>query len=398
MIQKFKRKTIFILTMIFWIMLIGILLAVNISNYKSNESETRKILSTQEKILEFENIRNPKPFNDNEQKTSRIYSVTVTKDEKYEVVFSNEGSGYSEEDLIKIAKDIFHEKNDEGVLNHFRYKTADIGTGIMISFIDYTIWEHQQYRMMVYSILIGLFGMIILFFVAFFLTGWLVKPIITAFNKQKQFISDAGHELKTPLTVMKSSLDMLEGEYGENKYFEYIREENSRMTILIHELLSLSSLEKEVKMPKFEKIDLSRILEGSCLPFECLAFENGILLELQIQHEVYILGAEKQIRQMIEVLVDNAIKHTYKNGSVIVRLDKERGKAILQVKNQGEPIPENEQSKIFDRFYRVDKARNRKEGRYGLGLAIASSIAEDHKSIISVECKDNWTIFCVKFN
>lgn len=398
MIQKFKKKTILILTIIFWVMLIGILLAVNISNYQSNQAETRKILLLQGKITESGNVGNVTPPTDIEQKISRIYSVRVDEDERYTVAFSTNGSGYSEDDLIKFAKDIFDEGSKEGVLNHFRYKIADTDTGLIISFIDNSIWENQQYRMVMYSILIGLIGIIILFFVAFFLTGWLIKPINTAFDKQKQFISDAGHELKTPLTVMKASLDMLEGEYGESKYFGYIREENSRMTALIHELLSLSKLEKTNEKINFEKIDLSRILEGTCLPFECLAFENGINLELHIQDGVYILGNEKQIKQMIEVLVDNAIKHTYVNGLVIVRLDRNKGKAILQVINEGDPIPETERSKIFDRFYRVDKARNRKEGRYGLGLAIASSIAEEHKSKISVECKENKTIFYMKFN
>lgn len=398
MIQKFKKKTILILTIIFWVMLIGILLTVNLSNYQSNQSDTRKLLSTQEKILESKNVGNANPPIDIEQKISSIYSVAVDEDERYIVTFSNDSSGYSKEELIKITKSILDEKKEEGVLNHFRYKIVNTNTGLMISFIDYSIWEQQQYQMMIYSIFIGLGGMIILFFVAFFLTGWLIKPINTAFDKQKQFISDAGHELKTPLTVVKSSLDMLENEHGENKYFKYIREENNRMTALIYELLSLSNLEKTNEKIHFEKIDLSRILEGTCLPFECVAFENALNLELQIQDGIYILGNEKQVRQMIEVLVDNAIKHTYANGSVIVRLDKDKGKAVLQVKNEGDHIPETERSKIFDRFYRVDKARNRKEGRYGLGLAIASSIVKAHKSRISVECKGNWTIFCVKFN
>lgn len=398
MIQKFRKKTILILTVVFWGTLIGILLTVNLSNYQSNLSETRKLLSIQERILKFDNVENAKPPMDNEQKVSRIYSVRVDEDKGYSVVFSNNDSEYSKEYLVKIAKDIFSEKKGEGVVNHFRYKIANTDTGTLISFIDYTIWEHQQYQMMIYSILIGFVGMIIMFFIALFLARWLIKPINTAFEKQKQFISDAGHELKTPLTIMNASLDMLGSENGENKYFRYIREENNRMTALVHELLSLSSLEKTNEKINFEKIDLSRILEGTCLPFECLAFENELHLELQIQEGVYILGNEKQIRQLIGVLVDNAIKHTYVNGSVIVRLDVDKGKAVLQVKNEGEPIPEDERSKIFDRFYRVDKARNRKEGRYGLGLAIASSIAEVHKSKISVECKENWTIFSVKFN
>lgn len=398
MIKKFKKKIILILTIIFWGILIGILVAVNLSNYQTNQSETKKLLVAQEGIVKFGNITEASPPVHNGKTLSSIYSVKVDEKKRYSVVFSNNDSGYSQEDLINVAKAILNENREDGVFNHFKYKIGNNHEEVIISFIDYSMWEQQQNKMMSYSILIGIIGMIMLFVVAIFLSEWLIKPINIAFEKQKQFISDAGHELKTPLTIMKASLDMLEDNYGEDKYFGYIREENNHMTVLIDELLTLSGLETLNEKINFEKINLSRIVEGTCLPFECLVFEKGLNLELQIKDEIYILGNEKQIRNMIEVLVDNAIKHTYINGTVLIKLNINKGKIILEVKNQGEPIAESERSRIFDRFYRVDKARNRKEGRYGLGLAIASSIAEVHKSSISVECKENWTTFSVKFN
>lgn len=397
MIQKFKKKLIVILVLIFWMMLIGILCTINISNYKSNQNEVSKILSLQDKILESGDSGNVTPPMDNGKAKSGIYSVVVDAEKNYSVEFFTDDGGYTKEELIKIAKDIINENKEEGVWNHFRYRVVDVDSngGQMISFIDNSLWENQQYRMLMYSLIIGICGMLILLFVAIILARWLIKPINTVLVKQKQFISDAGHELKTPLTVMKASLDILENEYGENKYFGYIREENSRMNTLVHELLSLSSLEQETEKC-FETIDLSRIVEGTCLPLECLAFEKGIQLELEIKKEIQIQGNDKQIRQLIEVLVDNAMKHTYVGGKVTVQLEKEKGKAVLKIKNQGEAIPKNERNRIFDRFYRIDKSRSRKEGRYGLGLAIASSIVEAHKGRISVECKENWITFCVR--
>lgn len=157
------------------------------------------------------------------------------------------------------------------------------------------MWECQQNKMMSYCVFIGIVGIIILLVISIFLSEWLIKPISTAFEKQKQFISDAGHEFKTPITILKSSLDMLEDKYGENKYFGYIREENNHMAELIDELLNLSSLEKLNEKINFEKINLSRIVEGTCLPFECLAFEKGLNLELKIKDQIYVLGDEKQI-------------------------------------------------------------------------------------------------------
>lgn len=393
MIENFKRKTIIVLTLIFWMTLIGILVAVNLSNYNSNRLETGDILSVQKKIVLTGGDTNiPTKRNG---RLSKIYSVMIDENKKYSVVYELDNSADNELDVIQIAKDIQSQKKAEGFWEDYRYMVVSLENKTLVSFIDYSFWNRQQQQMIRYSLLIGIVGMIMLLVIALRLAKWMTKPVITAFERQKDFIAGAGHELKTPLTVMNASLDILENEYGNNKYFGYIKEENHRMTELVYELLSLSSLDNVAKKQCFQKLDFSQIVEGTCLPFECLAYENGLSLELQIQKEICIMGDELQIRQLIEVLVDNAMKHA--DGLVVVELRTEKGKAVLRVMNQGEPIPEAERDKIFDRFYRVDKSRNRKAGRFGLGLSIAQLIAESHKSRIGVECEENQTIFSVKF-
>lgn len=394
MIENFKKKTIIVLTLIFWMTLLGILFAVNLSNYNSNRSETGNILSVQKKIvMTGDDTDIPTKRN---SRLSKIYSVMIDEDKKYSVVYELDNSADNEFDVIQIAKDIESQKKAEGFWEDYRYMVVSLENKTLVSFIDYSFWKRQQQQMIRYSLLIGIVGMIMLLFVALRLARWMTKPVITAFERQKDFIAGAGHELKTPLTVMNASLDILENEYGNNKYFGYIKEENHRMTELVYELLSLSSLDNVAKKQCFQKLDLSQIVEGTCLPLECLAYENGLSLELQIQKEICIMGDELQIRQLIEVLVDNAMKHA--DGLVVVELKTEKGKAVLRVMNQGEPIPEAERGKIFDRFYRVDKSRNRKAGRFGLGLSIARLITENHKSRITVECEENWTIFYVRFS
>lgn len=398
MIEKFRRKTLFILTSILWFTLIGILATINIYNSHSNLKETNKILSTQLKIIDNDNINELSDNKelDNNDEMSKIYSVSVDNIGNYNVLLTDDGSGYSKEEIIKIASLICDQNKSEGIVDYIRYIVVQNDNVYYISFMDYSFWLHQQEQMLFYSVIIGLIGINLLFITALYLTKWLIKPVIISFDKQKQFISDAGHELKTPLTVMKASVDMLEEQYGDSKYFTYLRDENNRMTELVHELLSLSNLDKNSNYKSYKKIDLNRLIEGTCLPFECLAFENSIEIIIDIKEEVSINGNENQIKQLIEVLVDNAIKHAYAKSKIIIELNKEKNKSVIKVKNQGDPIPESERSKIFDRFYRVDKARNRNEGRYGLGLAIASSIVEEHKGHIWVECKNNWTTFTVK--
>ncbi|WP_099469364.1 sensor histidine kinase [Konateibacter massiliensis] len=394
MVKRFKKKTAIILTIIFWLILLGILLTVNLVNSRSNYKETGRLLEIQENILYIRGEEVTPPQN-SEREVSKIYSVSIGENGEGTVVFAHEGSTYSDETLIQTAKHIRSRNKTEGVFERFRYRLMEEEGEQIVSFLDYSLWQNQQQRLVLYSTLIGVVGMIILFIATIFLTEWLTKPIITALNKQKQFISDAGHELKTPLTVMKASLEMLENEQRSSKYLGYVKEENVRMTGLVHEMLSLSSVEREENIEKI-RLSLGRVVEGTVLPFESLAYEQGLTLELIGMEEVYVLGNELQLKQLIEVLIDNAIKHTYPQGKILVELKKEKGKAVLDVKNQGDKIEEEEREKIFDRFYRIDKARGRQEGRYGLGLSIASSIVRQHKGKIAVKCEDGWTIFSVK--
>lgn len=397
--KEFQRKTVFLLTLIFWGTLFGILLAVNISNSYSNWLETGRLLSTQVNIVKgSDETKNAVAPIDIEKKIAKIFSVALDGEGNYSVAFLTQNSGYEKDALIQIAKNIIAQQKDSGLMEHFRYCVGTLGSGKLISFVDYSIWEQQQARMLTYSILIGVSGMLLLFLIALRLALWLVKPVNSAFEKQKQFISDAGHELKTPLSVMKASLDMLEKECGANKYFGYMKEENRRMTELVYDLLYLSKLDSQGQDSSLENIDLSRLIRGTCLPFEAVAYENEIRLELKIQEELHIRGNDRLLRQFIEILLDNALKHTEPLGMVQVILTAEKGRALLCVRNEGEPIPEEEQSKIFDRFYRSDKARNRTSGRFGLGLSIADSIAKLHRTKIMVECRDHWTSFSVKYN
>lgn len=397
MIQRFKRKTTWILIVILWSLLFGILIAVNILNVQSNLLQTKRLLIQQVNIIRESEKKKIMPPIVNGEELSRIYTVAKDEEGEFTVVFCPESQLDQKEELVQLAKQILTTNKMEGVFNHVRYAISLVDQQTYISFLDYTIWHQQQFRMILSSIMIGMIGAILLSVVAVRLTRWLTKPVIEAFEKQKQFISDAGHELKTPLTVIKSSLDLLESQVGDSKYIEYIRNENDRMTELTYDLLYLSNMDGNNKQNSFERVDLSRCVEGTSLPFEALVYEQGFRLELNIEEGIIIEGDEKQLRKMVEVFLDNAMKHTYPKGKIQVGLTKEKGKSILKVSNEGEPIPEEEQHKIFDRFYRSDKSRERSAGRYGLGLAIARKIAEGHKGSISVTCKDHSTTFSVVF-
>lgn len=397
MIEKLKKKTICILTIVFWMVLIGILVSVNVSNYYFNRSMFRHLLQGQKGIVEIEGDREIERPVGEVQENGSIYSVSVQKDGTYQLDFYIPDGIYSEGQLIEITKKIVALEKTEGIMDNFAYLVDEQETETLVSFIDISMWQQQQVRMLMYSTLILVVGLVVLFGVALGLSRWMIRPVVLAFDKQKQFISDAGHELKTPLTIMKASLELLELKYGQEEHFQYLKEENARMTNLVHELLTLSRLESEQGEKKLDQVSLSKAVEGASLPFESLIYEEGFVFSLQVEEDIYITGNEQQIYQLVEILLDNAIKHTFPNGSIVVEVTREKEKPVLMVKNQGEAIDEQIKAQIFDRFFRADKARSRSEGRYGLGLAIASSIAEKHNAKISVECSNQWTVFSVSF-
>lgn len=247
----------------------------------------------------------------------------------------------------------------------------------------------------IFSVVISGLSLIIIYSISKKVANIIVKPVNETLEKQKQFISDASHELKTPLAVIEANADVLENEIGENKWLTYIQNETDSMDKLINQLLLLAKIENINDVKDYEQFDLSEYIETIASMFESIAFEKQVKIVTKIQNEININGNKQDIEHIVSTLLDNAIKHSETGKDVEVELLKEKNNIILQVKNHGEAIPKEQQDKIFERFYRVDKSRNRKEKRYGLGLAIAKSTVEKYNGKISVECKDGITTFQV---
>lgn len=236
----------------------------------------------------------------------------------------------------------------------------------------------------------------IFFYLAKFLTKKITKPIEETFDKQRQFIVDASHELKTPLTVIMTSSEALEENPKEKKWLKNIKSETERMNDLIMRLLDLAATEESVEEEKTHE-NLSKIIELSVLTFESVAFEKKVELDYKIEENIEYSVHSTSIKQLVEILLDNAIKHAEEKSKISIRLNNKKEEIVFTVKNKGEGIPAGEEEKIFERFYRVDKARNREENRYGLGLAIAKNIVTSHHGEISAKSENGYTTFQVVF-
>lgn len=264
--------------------------------------------------------------------------------------------------------------------------------GTRIVFVDRTPQRNTMISLMLIFVVVGGISLIILFFISLYLAGRSIKPIQESFDKQKQFIADASHELKTPLTIIKTNLSVINANKEEtvksqSKWLDYISSQTDRLARLVNEMLSLASLDYEGQEMILSEFNMSRIVEGELLSFEAAAFENKIALTTQIEPEIKLKGDKDSTKRLISILMDNAIKNTPENGEISVLLQKDKNIIKMEVENTGKGISPEQLEKVFERFYRVDSARAREQGMggYGLGLAIARKIVERYKGKIYVK-------------
>lgn len=326
---------------------------------------------------------------------STFYSVHY--DEKGNVIEIDNNSGviYSGQEIVTYAEKILKKGDASGVYEDFSYVIQENEEGCLVAFIDNTIETDNFTTILNYTLIFAGVTLVIIFFLSCYLADKVIKPLEQNAVKQKQFISDAGHELKTPIAVVSTNLEMLSRQIGENKWLNNIEYETEKMSALIKQLMELAKTEN-LQAPLAE-IDMSHLVEGEILVFESVAFEQGILLNYDdVEPEVKVKGNAEQLKQLTAILLDNAIEHTKDKSAVVVNLKKQKSKMVLTVANKGEAIPPEHREHLFERFYRGDYSRNGESNHYGLGLAIAKAITDTHKGSISVKCENGYVIFEVQ--
>ena len=323
---------------------------------------------------------------------STFYSVAFGDNETVIAVDNGEKEVYSEEELIGIAREILTGNNTSGRSGALTYIVEHRPDYTLVAFMDNTVSESGLRTLLHNVLIIGSTAILLMFFISLYLSSRIIRPLEENDRKQRRFISDASHELKTPVAVISTNAELLSREIGENEWLSNIRYENERMGGLVTQLLDLSRAEN-AEAP-VEQVDFSRIVTGETLALETLAFDCGRTFRADIEDDIILAGNRTQLTQLVSILLDNAIRHTTGN-EIGISLKRQGHHAVLDVINDGDEIPPDKQEHLFDRFYRVDEARNSEERHYGLGLSIAKAVTEKHGGIIDVSCKDGKVRFTV---
>ncbi len=304
----------------------------------------------------------------------------------------------------KIAEEIFSAAiasgKREGVLKEYNLRFCVMNTPMdkSVSFSDLSVEQAMLFRLVRTCIFISLLALGAFFIVSLILARWIVRPMETAWEQQKQFAADASHELKTPLTVIITNAELLRSnKYGEEKrtrFAESILTMAEQMRGLTESLLELARSDARTEIA-FEIVDFSELTADSALPFEPLFFEKGLTLRCETEKGITVKGSRSQLSRLADILLDNALKYSYPNTEAVLSLKKRGNTCILSMESHGDTISKADLKNIFRRFYRADKVRGMNKS-YGLGLSIAENIVKEHGGRIYAESEGGVNRFYVK--
>ncbi|WP_333887515.1 sensor histidine kinase [Clostridium sp.] len=388
MFRKLKIELILINLILTGLVLITIFSGIYVLMERSFE---RSSYMRMIKTSDMEEIPPPPKYPNKELTSSENFFIKTNKVGTIKETSSN--FILSEKVSHNIIKDVIDNKNSRGTLIYknlnLRYLKVPKKYGFIIIFQDKSFDIEVLRRLIIISVLVCIVSLILVFIISLFLANTSLKPIISAWKKQQSFVADASHELRTPLAVITTNLDVVldnknETVEAQNKWLENIRLETDRMTKLIEELLFLARSDSHEASLYISSFNLSNVITQSILPFEAICIKYKLHISYNIQQDVIFSGNESRIKQLAAILIDNAIKHTYENGSIEIKMHTSKNKIQFIVSDTGEGIPEEHLDKIFERFYKVDKSRSNRDGNFGLGLSIAKSIVNEHKGTITV--------------
>lgn len=394
MIKKLQKKLTTLLIFLLTIIWIGILLLFLNSTYKNNLKDVKEDVRSALREIKWKNfIRTQGTALDLEDIG---YCVFQIDDYKQPHILFQTFTNKTDEELLRYAKkySLTWKKTHQTYKYIYIYKLRKK----QLMLISSAPALQATIPAIVLCIFLLFGGLILFTFSSRIISRWLTQPIEDMISSEKKFISNASHELKTPLAVIRANTQLLQKEISaDNKHLEYIHQETERMIVLVNKMLTLVRLDTVQNQAQPKRFRVDEALYDIIYPMESVAYEKKIRMTVDIQEEMYIDGIEDQIQNLLSILLNNAISYTPEYGEIVIRAYIQAKKFYLKVSNSGDPIPEEIRDRLFERFFRADEARE-DNGHYGLGLSIASSIAANHGGRIRVDYEDHKNVFSVVLN
>lgn len=321
---------------------------------------------------------------------SRFFSVIMNEDGVIVTVDTGRIASVDTSAAAEYARDVWRSGKIQGFTNNYRYLVCESGsgTGVRIIFLDRSRELSNFNNLIMTGLGVTAMGLAAVFLLMVFLSARITKPFTENYEKQKRFITDAGHELKTPLTIIDADTEVLEMDLGENEWLQDIQIQSRRLVDLTNDLIMLSRMEENRQETVRVEFPFSDMVEETVNTFHAVAKTQNKTLVSEITPMISVCGDGKALSRLVTILLDNAVKYSDDGGRIVVRLEKEKKRIHLSVYNTTEFISREHLEHLFDRFYRTDSSRNSQTGGYGLGLSIAAATVEAHKGKITAATED----------
>ena len=396
MIKQLKIKFIVMSMLAVTGLLVIIVVGMNLINYNATIKEADMVLELlSHNKGSFPNFRGDKndgmPHNMHPELPyeSRYFSVLINKNGNLIQINTGKIASVNSSKAIKYAQEAVESNSDKGFADEFRYIKYFEGDNIRITFLDCGRKLDLVRQFVVISIGMALVGLFIVFWIIFLCSGRIIKPMAESYKKQKAFITDAGHEIKTPLTIISANVDLIEMESGNNECLCDIRQQTKRLCELTDELVSLARMEEDDKSMKVIDFPLSDVVMEAVLAFKTPARNQKKEIVCEISPLISLKGNDKKISQLVNILMDNALKYSPENSRIIFEMSRQNRMVIMSVINTAtNEIDRNKIKNVFDRFYRMDSSRNSQTGGHGIGLSLAKAIVTAHNGKITADSPD----------
>lgn len=372
MINKLRRRFVIVASLASFLVLLivmGTITGFSYYNTCTTTSETiRKIYETGNDAPEFRSKYFIVTFEDGE-----IISTDVNH------IFT-----IGETEANEIATEVYESGSEIGFADILRYEVFESEDYVTFIGLDASIEINTFYNNLRISLIVSVVSLLGIILLSYFFSDRAISPMIESYKKQKSFITNASHELKTPLTVMSANMQILEMTTGENKWIEKTNNQIRKLTKLTNDLVTLSKMEEDDTVRELKKFSFSDLIESIVSPYEGLALQRKFKFESDVDEELVVIGEKDSIYHLITILLDNSMKYTTPEGTIKIYVKKINGKTRIGVVNSTKAFSPGKHSEILDRFYRGDKSRNSKTGGSGIGLAIANAIANVNRGKLSV--------------